>query len=160
MRRPLFITELAAQPFPFGLIGHILQGHRSFLQTICFQDNEVGDSADAVKLFDHKIVEPVNRVLDRNKKPLRLCSISVDSGRHHTVHVQFQHRVGRSWRDDMVRLSLFQVSKKAIAMERKAEEEGEEFTVVAPRRGVAPVKRPKNRKRGLQKARQRADAFI
>jgi len=153
MRRPLFITELAAQPFPLGLIGHILHGHKAFLQTICFQDNEVGDSANATLAYQNKIVHPVNRMLERNHKPLRLCSISVDPGRHHTVQIHFQRKNKGLWTDDSVRLSLFLVSKKAMAMERKAEEEGEDYQVVAPRRGVTPVKRPKNRKRRAKKTR-------
>ncbi|MFA6132433.1 MAG: hypothetical protein WC869_00300 [Phycisphaerae bacterium] len=148
MRRPLYITELAAQPFPLGLIGHLLQEHKSFLQTICFQDNELGDSAHATEAYNTKIVLPLNHQLERNGKPLRLSTIEVDHGRHHTVKISYQARInGSGWTEDSVRLSLFLVSKKSIAMERKAEEDGEEFTVVAPRRGAVVTKRPKNRKR-------------
>jgi hypothetical protein len=154
MRRPLYITELAAQPFPLGLIGHILQDHKAFLQTVCFQDNEMGDAANATESYRTKIVRPVNDLLKRNMKNLRLGSIEVDHGRHHTVTIRFSYKpkAAKLWVDDAVRLSLFLASKKSMAMERKAEEDGEEFTVVAPRRGVAPVKRAKNRKR--QKARK------
>lgn len=149
MRRPLYFTELAAQPFPLGLLGCVLQDHKEILQTFCFLDNESGDSARAAAVYQTKVVDPVNKQLQRNRKPLRLFAIEVDHSRHHTVEVKFGVRVwaGKwTWAPDTARLSLFLASKKSIAMERKAEEDGEEFTVVAPRRGVTPVKRPKNRK--------------
>jgi hypothetical protein len=147
MRRPLYFTEMAAQPFPLGLLGCVLQGYKEVLQTFCFLDNEVGDSAGAATAYQTKVVLPVNKLLKHNRKPLCLCSIGVDHSRHHTVEIKFGVRTkARKWEYDTARLSLFLASKKSIAMERKAEEDGEEFTVVAPRRGVVPVKRPKNRK--------------
>lgn len=147
MRRPLHITELAAQPFPLGLIGSLMQEHAAFLQDICFQDNEIGDRAQASDMYMKRVVRPVNVRLQRNGKALRLVSIDVDHSRHHTVKVEFQTRSGDDWQKDCVRMNLFMVSKKSIAMERKAEEDGEEFTIVAPRRGATPPKKTKKSRR-------------
>jgi hypothetical protein len=156
MRRPLYITELAAQPFPLGLIGHLMLPHQEFLRTICFADNERGDAANASAAYAFKIVGPVNRLLSRNRKNLRLSSINVDHSRHHTVEVRYQVSSGLQWEDGAVGLSLFLASKKAIAMERKADEDGEDYAVVAPRRGVQQTKRPKNRPRRKAKPKKKS----
>lgn len=160
MRRPLYFTELAAQPFPLGLIGHVLADHKELLRTFCFQDNETGDGANATEVYRTKIVRPVNDLLARGKKNLRLHAIDVNHERHHTVTVKFSYKpaAAKRWVDDEARLSLFLASKKSMAMERKAEADGEEFTVVSPRRGRVPIKRPKNRKK--LKARKAADAVL
>ncbi len=158
MRRPLYITELAAQPFPLGLVGHMMLPHQEFLRTICFADNEVGDAAHASEAYDVKIVRPVNALLHRSGKRLRLSSIHVDHSRHHTVEIHYQTKNGIRWEEGAVGLSLFLASKKALAMERKAEEEGEEYEVATPRRGTstAPKKvtgRGRRRRRKTMKAR-------
>lgn len=160
MRRPLYFTELAAQPFPLGLVGNVLTEHKELLRTFCFQDNEMGDGANATEAYRTKIVRPVNDLLAHGKKNLRLRSINVDHERHHTVMIAFSYKPAalKQWVDDEARLSLFQASKKSMAMERKAEADGEEFTVVSPRRGRVPVKRPKNRKK--LKARKAADTVL
>lgn len=159
MRRPLYIKELAVQPFPLGLIGHQLLPFEEFLRTVCFADNERGDAAKATEAYYQKIVEPCNRLLLRNSKPLRLNSVSVEPSRHHTVCVRYQVRKGCLWVSDVVHVSLFLASKKAIAMERKADEEGEDYTIVAPRRGEKPPKK-KPAARRKQQARTRRSTWL
>lgn len=141
MHRPLYIKELAVQPYPLGLLGHQLIPFEHFMRTVCFEDNERGDAARAAELFHRKIVEPSNRLLVRNSKPMRLTSILVEPSRHHTVCVRFQVRVDNLWVSDVAHVSLFLASKKAIAMERRANEEGEDYTTAAPRRGDGATKK-------------------
>ena len=155
MHRPLYIKELAVLAFPLGLVGRMLLPHEALLRNICFADNEVGDIAKATEVCSNRIVRPSNDTMRRNGKPLKLISVSIEHSRHHTVCVRFAARQSNVWVEDTVNVSLFLASKKAMAMERKANEEGEDYTIVAPRRGVV-TKKPREKKRQQTSRRGRA----
>jgi len=144
MPRPLSLPELRRQGSPLGLLAIAISRHTAMLKTLCFSDNERGSEAKVDHILKNRVVTAVNRELGRGGKMLRLLSLTVNPTRHHHLEMQYTHKVPV---DPLVpdtlhvvvaeplSFALFEPSKKAQAMERKALEDGEEREFAAPRRG-------------------------
>ena len=149
MARPLSLPELRRQGFPLGLLGATISRHVAMLKTLCFDDNERGALADVDQVLARRVVTAVNIALSRSGKPLRLRYLKVNPTRHHHLEMQYEFVPLPELTDppgaprptarvvaEPLSFALFEPSKKAQAMERKALEDGEEREYAAPRRGV------------------------
>ena len=152
-----------AYPYPYAVIGYLLKEHEDLLQTMCFYDNEIGDKAKANEAYALKVVPAMNDRLERSAHCLHIVSVQVQKSRHHTVDVVFQQGIRQNDEegsilvvDGLARVSLFMPSKKALAMERKADADGEKIELTAPRRGESPGKSKRSTKnRIIQPRRQK-----
>jgi hypothetical protein len=135
--------------YPVGLIGNMLRRYERDLKSLAFQDNEHGDTGNAINtLMANRIQKPINIALARGGKSLRVLRLCISAERHHTLSVSYEVR-GAVVAYGHLTVALFEPSKKAQAQERAAEALGETVDMSAPARGAPKKKKiPRRRWRG------------
>jgi hypothetical protein len=136
------VQDLVGRPFPEGYLAYLLVNQLPVLRTICFEDNEKGDAAHAQDWIARRVIPACNSIAHRGGHLFRIASIDISSARHH--HIIVKALVGLE--EKVYGLDLYPPSRKVLAAERKAEEEGSQIEKAAPRRGVAAKKKKKKRK--------------
>jgi hypothetical protein len=143
----MYLLDMISSSYPVGLISRVLSRHLDRIQTLCFLDNEFGQSPEACETIRRHILVPSNLLLRRGGKKVSILAVGVCDKENHRVLVRY-HVHGSDGTSYFV-ASLFPESarQKAARKEREEARKSGQLSVGSPNRGKGRAKVEKKKRR-------------
>lgn len=157
----MHLKAMATGEYPLGVIASLFRQHLAPLRTMCFLDNEYGDTADRSRVLSAAAhtLSHMRHALTRSGKPVRVTALQPSPSMQHHVEVDIEWRQGAVWRKRSIKVNLY-IPNASVPQADEEQEEG--ITASGPRfsmtrlKGVARPRRGGDRVRRRQKARRKA----